>query len=118
MKVALVNAPVGTAEKLRPLPDQATFSRGTAADAVIAFARDKAELAKVAPRAIKLVTPKALIWMCYPKGGTKAGTDLNRDRLWLELEVRFGLQAASLVAVDETWSAMRVRPRGAGKAWP
>jgi hypothetical protein len=118
MKVALVNAPPGIADILRPLPQDATISRSATSDAVIAFARDKAELAKVAPQAIKLVNAKALIWVCYPKGGTRAGTDLNRDRLWLYLYERFRLQAASLVAVDDTWSAMRFRPQGAGKAWP
>ena len=47
--------------------------------------------------------------MCYPKGGRKAGTDLNRDILWNLMQGR-GLVGVTLVAVDNEWSAMRFRP--------
>jgi hypothetical protein len=46
----------------------------------------------------------------------KVESDLNRDVLWQIVEERHGLEGVTLVAVDETWSAMRFRPRGAGKA--
>ena len=45
----------------------------------------------------------------YPKGGAKAGTDLNRDVLWQLVGPR-GWTGVSLVAIDDTWSAMRFRP--------
>ena len=115
MKVALVNAPAGTAEKLRPLPDDASISRGTAADAVIGFAKDDAELRKIAPQAIKAMKADGVLWLSYPKGSAKVRTDLNRDTLREIVDERHGLEGVSLVAVDETWSAMRFRSRGAGK---
>jgi hypothetical protein len=115
-KVALVNAPAGIEAKLRPLPAGAAIeSEGGAHDAVIAFAKDQAELTRVAPQAIRAVKPDGLLWLCYPKGAAKVKTDLNRDVLWQIVEERHELEGVTLVAIDETWSAMRFRPPGAGR---
>jgi hypothetical protein len=114
MKVALINAPAGTAEKLRPLPEEAAISRGTGADAVIAFAKDDAELRRIAPQAIKTLKTGGLLWLSYPKGSAKTKTDLDRDVLRETIGERHGLEGVSLVAVDQMWSAMRFKPRGAG----
>jgi hypothetical protein len=105
------------ARTLEPLPARATVTTGGASrDAVIAFATDQADLARVAPRAIRATKPDGLLWIAYPKGTAKMKTDLNRDVLWQIVEERHGLEGVTLVAIDETWSAMRFRPRGAGKA--
>ena len=79
-----------------------------AADAVIAFARNEAELDAVAAPAIEAARQDRLAWIAYPKGG-KLGTDLNRDVLAALLTGR-GVQPVRQVAIDETWSALRFRP--------
>jgi len=66
-------------------------------------------VAPVVGPAFGTVKPGGLLWVCYPKGGRKAGTDLNRDMLW-ELMSRDGLAGVTLVAIDDTWSCMRSRP--------
>lgn len=73
------------------------------------FASTAAELDRLAPAAIASVKPDGLLWICFPKGGQKAGTDLSRNVLW-ELMSRRGLTGVTLVAIDDTWSAMRFRP--------
>jgi len=78
------------------------------ADAVIAFARNKAELAVVAAPAIEAARQDRLAWVAYPKAG-KLGTDLNRDILAALLTAE-GVQPVRQVAIDETWSALRFRP--------
>ena len=78
-------------------------------DAVIAFARSSAEADTLAPAAIGAVKRNGLLWLCYMKGGAKAGTDLNRDILWKHL-TRHGIQGVRQVAIDDVWSAMRFRP--------
>ena len=108
-RIALVNAPPGYAGRLAPLPDGAeVVDLQPGLDVVQVFARDRADLERAAG-ALGSVRDGGLLWVCYPKGGTKAGTDLNRDVLWEEL-ARSGLTGVTLVAVDETWSAMRFRP--------
>jgi len=110
-QVAVVNAPDGYAALLEPLPDGARLLDGPAggADVLQVFVRDQAELERVGRPVFGSVRPGGLLWVCYPKGGRKAGTDLSRDVLW-ELMSRDGLAGVTLVAVDDTWSCMRFRP--------
>jgi hypothetical protein len=79
-----------------------------AADAVVAFARNQAELGTVAVPAIEAARQGKLAWIAYPKAG-QLGTDLNRDILASLLTAQ-GVQPVRQVAIDETWSALRFRP--------
>ncbi len=104
--VLMLNAPIGYANKLEPLPAGVTVSdkRGKAADVVMAFVRDSGELKRLAS-GFPALEEDAVLWVCYPQGG-KAGTDLDRDTL-NEAMGKHELTGVSLVAVDDTWSAMR-----------
>jgi hypothetical protein len=79
-----------------------------AADAVVAFARNKAELGTVAAPVVAAARQDRLDWVAYPKAG-QLGTDLNRDVLAALLTGQ-GVQPVRQVAIDETWSALRFRP--------
>jgi len=109
-RVGLINAPAGYAELLEPLPAGTAFRDPATGglDALLLFVNTAAEVDRLAPGAASAVKPGALLWYCYRKGGTKAGTDLNRDLLHEQLE-RHGLTGVSLISVDDTWSAMRFR---------
>jgi hypothetical protein len=108
-RVALVNPPAGYPERLRPLPDEAELvDVQPGLDVLQVFVQDRAALDRAAP-AMRSVRAGGLLWVCYPKGGRKAGTDLNRDLLW-EAMSEHGLAGVTLVSVDDTWSAMRFRP--------
>ena len=78
------------------------------ADGVIAFARDSAELGSVAGPALEAARQGRLAWVAYPKAG-QLGTDLNRDVV-VALLAGQGVQPVRQVAVDGTWSALRLRP--------
>lgn len=103
-----MNAPVGFTKRLEPLPEGASVAEGAGPgkDLVLAFAKDAAELRRVAASAARLLTADGLLWICYPKGGK---SDLSRDVLW-DLLSREGLTGVTLVSIDQTWSAMRFRP--------
>jgi hypothetical protein len=107
-RVLLLNAPIGYARKLEPLPQGATVTdkRGKA-DVVVAFVRDGAELKRLAP-SFGALEDEAVLWVAYPKGGSKAGTDVDRDSLHSAME-KHELIGVTLVALDEAWSAMRFR---------
>lgn len=116
-RVLVLGAPDGFT--LGELPDGATvtgLAPGGAAPAgaervpvVLAFVRDSAAVEASVPVASAAVADRGLLWFAYPKGGRKAGTDLGRDVLWRQLG-EHGLTGVHLVAVDDTWSAMRARP--------
>lgn len=52
-----------------------------------------------------------VVWVTYPKVGSGVPSDLNRDVLrgLVEAETAFGV--VTNVAVDATWSALRLRPK-------
>jgi hypothetical protein len=103
--VLVVGAPDGIVELLDPLPAGATLgvpTGRTIADCVLIFAHDVAAL----PASFEAA---GLFWVAYPKGGKKAGTDLNRDILRTHMSTH-GLASVTLVAVNDVWSAMRFRP--------
>jgi hypothetical protein len=110
-RVAVVNAPPGYPELLEPLPEGAELAgeAGRDLDAIQVYVRDTSDLDRIGPAAFAAVKPDGLLWVCYPKGGQKAGTDLNRDILHGLMGER-KLTGVTLVAVDDTWSAMRFRP--------
>jgi hypothetical protein len=51
-----------------------------------------------------------LFWICYPKGGGKIKSDLNRNVVW-DIVQSVGMQCVTQIAIDETWSALRCRPK-------
>jgi hypothetical protein len=57
------------------------------------------------PAAMKSVGPGTSVWVAYRKGDKQ----FHRDTLG-SLAATFGLQPVSLVAVDDTWSALRLKP--------
>jgi len=52
----------------------------------------------------QLLKQDGLLWMTYPKG--KA--EINRDSIRIYAQT-IGLQAVSLIAIDKTWSALRLK---------
>ena len=109
-RVLLLNAPIGHARKLQPLPDGVTVvdrRSHTPSDVAIVFVRDAAELKRL-QSGFGALEQEGILWVCFPKGGAKAGTDIDRDVLRAALE-RDELTAVSLIAFDETWSCMRLR---------
>ena len=115
-RVLVLNAPEGAA--VEPLPDGARLVKSGDADVVLAFARDSKDLAKLAPKAIAAGGNEGIIWIAYPKKSGKIPTDISRDIGW-DAVTSAGWEGVSLVAVDETWSAMRFRPvRGAVRPRP
>lgn len=78
------------------------------------FVRNKAELDKIAPRAIRALKPESILWISFPKGSSKIQTDLTRDKGWDMLQ-KADLKWINLISVNETWSAFSLRPYKAGE---
>lgn len=111
-RIGAIGAPPDFKESLGALPDGATLTEkaATGLDVVIAFVRKSAEVEKVAAAATKSVKPDGVLWMCYPKGGAKAGTDINRDTLYPQMKA-LGFEGMGQASFSDAWSAMRFGPR-------
>ena len=73
----------------------------------IVFVRDGMELKRLATSFSDL-EEDAVLWVCYPRGGSERGTDLDRDSVRSAME-KHELSEASAIDFDDAWSAMRFR---------
>lgn len=107
----VLNAPDGYIATLAPLPENANIQTqaGGTFDFVQVFVYDKASLHLHAPAAIQAVKPGGLLWITYPKKTSAIKSDISRDILWEELSDS-GVRPVTMIAIDDTWSALRFRP--------
>jgi hypothetical protein len=115
-RAALIHAPEGYVEMLRPLPagvDLAEQLAGTF-DWVQVFVKDQAELDRLLPHVIEALKPASLLWLAFPKGTSKIQTDLTRDVGWDAVQSA-DLKWINLISIDATWSAFALRPYKPGE---
>ncbi|MBW5445056.1 hypothetical protein GE107_03125 [Cohnella sp. CFH 77786] len=120
-RIAVLEPPEGYLASVGLGTDETRLDADAAAgsyDFVQVFARNSADVQRLAPAAIRAVKPDGLLWMCYPKGTSKLKTDINRDTGWKPVSDA-GWEGIALVSLDDTWSSMRFRPASAvGKTRP
>lgn len=112
MNISLVNAPEGyslSPEDLPPAVTLVTDPEPGSLDFMMFFVKSLAELDERGPQAMALVKYDALAWLAYPKKTSKIKTDIDRDNAWAKMRT-WGFAGVAMVAIDETWSAMRYRP--------
>jgi hypothetical protein len=102
---ALVNAPAGF--ERADLVDHTTAPEASA-DLVLVFVSDESELTRRVGTLASAAARGALAWIAYPKAG-QLGTDLNRDRVRVKV-AEHGLDTVRQVALDDVWSALRLKP--------
>ena len=81
----------------------------TAYDAVLIFALNATTLEELLTLSAGVGPKDVLFWACYPKLSSALKSDINRDVIFHTAQ-RFGLRPVTQVAIDQTWSAMRLRP--------
>jgi hypothetical protein len=115
-RVLALNPPGGYRELLGALPAGATLDLNVEGlfDVVHLFAAQQADLTKYAADAIAATKTGGALWVSYPKKAGAIRSDITRDSGW-EVVRSAGWEGVSLISVDETWSAMRVRPIAAGR---
>lgn len=80
------------------------------ADMLHIFVYNKADVDRFVPEAIDYLKYDGLLWLSYAKGTSKISTDVNRDKGWDTLK-NLGYEGIALIAIDDTWAAMRFRPK-------
>ena len=108
-RVALHGAPAGFEAEVISAKEVVRAHAGEKnLDLVQAFFTRRTDLERQLSPLKASLGPSAILWLCYPKGRA-LGTDLNRDVI-REIAGKKGLQTVALVAVDDVWSALRVKP--------
>jgi hypothetical protein len=75
---------------------------------ILLFAADRGQLDSLLPRMLGKSPKDAIIWIAYPKLTSKLAGDLNRNVIHA-LAAKSGLDTVSQIAIDDDWSAMRVK---------
>jgi Protein of unknown function (DUF3052) len=79
------------------------------ADVVVFFASNKAALEAKLPGLLAKLRPESILWVAYPKLTSALAGDLSRDGI-REWAPALGLDTVSQIAIDEDWSALRLKP--------
>lgn len=113
----IINAPQGYLKELEPLPANVKILQKveTPSDWIQLFVKSKAEIDELFPKAVKLLKPGSILWICFPKGTSKIQTDLTRDKGW-DVVAAANLKWVTLVSINDLWSAFAVRLYKPGEA--
>ena len=118
MAAALLHVPaelrgrLGVADGVTVVDD---LAKAGPADAgfLLDFATTQAEAEERLVALAPFVGEKTVVWIAYPKGAKAAGRDVSRDTIWRFAQT-IGLTLVANVAIDGTWSALRVKRASAG----
>ena len=111
-RVLVMNAPQGYIASLAELPSGVTVATGLDSagpfDWIQSFVSSQGAFeAQLSGLKVRL-KPQGLLWITYPKGAAVIKSDITRDTIWRYAKT-IGLDGVAMVAVDETWSAMRLK---------
>lgn len=107
----IVNAPEDFLNLLDPVTFDTTVQKRKEGkyEFVQVFGTLSAELEKRVMQNTGVGKYDCIFWVCYPKRGGKIKSDIKRDTVWTIAE-KAGLRCVTQIAIDETWSALRIRP--------
>jgi hypothetical protein len=107
---SLINSPEGYKDLMGVFPADVEVNLLVKqnSDIIQYFVRWQSDLRISYPLLKNALKPGGSLWVTYPKISAKAETDLNRDIIW-HIGEEFGIRPTSMIAVDEVWSAMRMR---------
>ena len=111
-EIVVINAPASFEPELAALKGINVLRDAKKAKAVhfaIAFASKKVEVDALSRALAAKAEGDALLWFAYPKGTSKKyQCEFNRDSGWDVLRSA-DFDAVRMVAIDEDWSALRLR---------
>jgi hypothetical protein len=107
--ICVVHRPHNYWHLLRDLPENVSVRDLGAGpfDLIHVFARDKVWLEERMATLKASIVPAGMIWASWPKKASKVPTDLNENVI-RDLALEHGLVDTKVIAVDETWSGLKL----------
>jgi hypothetical protein len=108
--MAILNSPPSYMEVIGEIPEKVSINNKlvSEADIVQVFTKTLAELNELFPKIKQALKDDGSIWITYPKGTSKAVTDINRDIIW-QIGKKFGLKPVALISINSTWASLRMK---------
>lgn len=109
MRMCVLGAPENYRSQLGILPEGVEFATSLGSgkwDLIHFFIRNADELTALFPDLQARLTPGGMLWISWPKQSSGVRTDL-KDSVVMEIGLTAGLVDVKVIAVDETWSALK-----------
>lgn len=115
-RLRVINAPANVQAIFEPIPTNITFSLNMESefDALFIFAQTKANMLEALDHTAQHIKAKTICWIMYPKSKSGLATDLNLMQSWEDLK-KYQLAPCASAAVNDTWTALRIKPEMATK---
>ncbi|HEX4027739.1 MAG TPA: hypothetical protein VHX18_08965 [Rhizomicrobium sp.] len=107
-RLAVIGAPAGMDKRIGVQKARADVAE---ADVVLLFTPSRAAFDAGLPAVLKKMSKTAILWVAYPKLTSKLAADLSRDVIH-KLAPKHGLDTVSQIAIDDDWSALRLKRLG------
>ena len=111
-EILVLNAPSSFEKELNALKGVKVVRSATgmkSIDFAIAFVITEAEVNAAMKTLSRIARGDAVVWFAYPKGSSKRyRSEVNRDDSWA-IVGKEGFEPVRMGAIDEDWSALRVR---------
>ncbi|APV45177.1 hypothetical protein Dform_01859 [Dehalogenimonas formicexedens] len=112
-QAAILNAPPDYLDRIG-IPVMDDISIRASLDFIQVFVTGKLEFLLQLPKILRALKPGGYLWVSYSSDNSKIPADVNRYILWAEM-AKFGMAGVAMIAIDDTWSAMRFQPVGKAK---
>lgn len=103
------NAPADLQVEFKKNGFKTSFDKKEKSKNTLIFVNNNKEYLDFLNKNLKNIEQDSILWFAYPKGTSKIKTDINRDTLRLT-GAEYGITAVSLISINDTWSALRLRP--------
>lgn len=111
-EILVLNAPesfMSELAKLRGVTIRRSLREAGEIPFALAFVTRKKEVDELSMPLAERAKGDAIVWFAYPKGTSKKySCDFNRDNGWDVIKA-LGFDTVRAVAIDEDWSALRMR---------
>lgn len=91
-----------------PAPGAHARASVAEADVILLFAPNRVRLQDQLPAVLERAPHAAILWVAYPKLTSPLAADLSRDIIH-SLVPSHGLDTVSQIAIDDDWSALRLK---------
>jgi len=108
-KIKVTNEPENFSTIIGDIPTdiRINYNDKTGFDGLLIFAITKADL--LSALKTETIGSKTICWVFYPKAKSKLASDLNLMQSWEDLKT-FNLTPCGSAAIDENWTALRIKP--------
>jgi len=107
-KIIILNPPEDYNKTLGKLPKDVFVARTLKGplDFIHFFTTKRSELESKFPILKQELSQDGMLWVSWPKGSSKVGTDLN-ENVVREIGLKNGIVDVKVIAVDEIWSGLK-----------